>query len=256
MASRRAEGRVGGARDRRPSIRHRLSLFRKTWPPSRAGQEDRPGSVLGAPPAAGSARPVPGGARALTHGPGWAHLGRWGRGWEVQVSQARRLWDGRPAPSPTLCRGLRGAQPPEGERGASRPAAGPLGCQPRTPPPPAELCLGWGTSAPRDLMRPPLHSAGWAASPGPLGSRAQCRWPSRGRRVACDGHGDTGRPSRRVRVLWGQVRALRGHPQACGACVADPGGTSCWKLTQSGGTSTAFSSSMTSAIFAGKILQA
>lgn len=148
MASRRAEGRVGGARDRRPSIRHRLSLFRKTWPPSRAGQEDRPGSVLGAPPAAGSARPVPGGARALTHGPGWAHLGRWGRGWEVQVSQARRLWDAGRLPPRHSAVGSGGAQPPEGERGASRPAAGPLGCQPRTPPPPRRAVSGVGHVCP------------------------------------------------------------------------------------------------------------
>lgn len=34
MARRRAEGRVGWARKRRPSIRHRLSLFRNTWWPS------------------------------------------------------------------------------------------------------------------------------------------------------------------------------------------------------------------------------
>lgn len=41
MARRRAEGRVGWARKRRPSIRHRLSLLRKTWDPARgAGRRD------------------------------------------------------------------------------------------------------------------------------------------------------------------------------------------------------------------------
>ena len=46
MASRWAEGRVGWALRRRPSIRHRLSLFRKTWGPDGRGVSRGEGASL------------------------------------------------------------------------------------------------------------------------------------------------------------------------------------------------------------------
>lgn len=59
MASRRAEGRVGWALRRRPSIRHRLSLFRKTWGPDGRGVSRGEGASL-VHSRAGQCQSVPG----------------------------------------------------------------------------------------------------------------------------------------------------------------------------------------------------
>ena len=59
MASRWAEGRVGWALRRRPSIRHRLSLFRKTWDPDGRGLSRGEGASL-VHSRAGQCQSVPG----------------------------------------------------------------------------------------------------------------------------------------------------------------------------------------------------
>lgn len=83
MAKSRAAGRVGWALKRRPSIRHRLSLFRKTWCPA-SGWGGGGGQARGqASCSAGahSAQPTPGGAPvprvALASSPPEMHPGLW-----------------------------------------------------------------------------------------------------------------------------------------------------------------------------------
>lgn len=84
MARRRAEGSVGCARKRLPSIRHRLSLFRKTWEPSQGRGRGETGerSVWGAQlrqPRLALGSPLQGGYTALMCIPSTLYLGRGGR---------------------------------------------------------------------------------------------------------------------------------------------------------------------------------
>lgn len=94
MARRRAEGSVGCARKRRPSIRHRLSLFRKTWGPSwGCGQgETGEGSVWGArlrQPRLARGQPLQGGDSPDAH-PVHAVPRRMGSGLDIRTSAAGR----------------------------------------------------------------------------------------------------------------------------------------------------------------------
>lgn len=99
MARRRAEGSVGCARKRRPSIRHRLSLFRKTWGPSRGCGQGETGerSVWGAllrQPRSARGRPLRE-ATALMYIPSTLYLGGWGLGWtsgRLKLADTKGTW--------------------------------------------------------------------------------------------------------------------------------------------------------------------
>lgn len=94
MARRRAEGSVGWARKRRPSIRHRLSLFRKTWGPSQGCGQGEMGerSVQHAqlPVRVGSSIPPARRLHSTDLHPTHTMPGMTGSGWKVWTSEACR----------------------------------------------------------------------------------------------------------------------------------------------------------------------